>query len=181
MFQTLRKNIGERMTSIDYSKLPKSFQDAVDVTRELGVRYLWIDSICIIQDDPDDWKKESSLMEDVFSSAYCTISARVTGGDGFLGDVSRNRSRRFARLEPDKYAPIFICQQIDDFQRDVEDAPLSRRGWVFQERILSRRTIYFTDSQVYWECGVCIRCETLTRMQKYVNANSIMGHVIFSN
>lgn len=163
MSETLKENIESRKQFISYNELPSTFQDAIDVTRQLDVQYLWIDSLCIIQDDPDDWRRESGLMENVYSSAYCTISVRVTSNNGFL----RTRpARQFVKLEAGKYAPIYICEQIDDFERDVEDAPLSRRGWVFQERVLSRRTIYFTDRQTYWECGKCIRCETLTRLQK---------------
>ena len=164
MFETFKGNIDSRKESIDCGKLPKTFQDAVAVTRQLGIQYLWIDSLCIIQDDPEDWERESMLMEDVFSSAYCTISARATEARGLLMD---RPERQCVKLDSGKYAPIFICEHIDDFDRDVEESPLSYRGWVFQERILSRRTIYFTDRQVYWECGVCIRSEALTKMHKY--------------
>lgn len=166
MPKTTKENINSRKQSIDYDELPKTFQDSITVTRELGVKYLWIDALCIIQNDLEDWKRESRLMGDVFSSAYCTLSVRVTEREGFL---TNRPDRRCIKLQTGEYSPIFICEQIDDFEQDVENAPLSRRGWVFQERVLSRRTIYFTNRQAYWECGVCIRCETLTRMEKLVN------------
>lgn len=74
--------------SSSLSELPKTFQDAVKVTRELGVLYLWIDSLCIIQygDGGEDWKRESGRMENVFSYAYCTIAATATvdANSGFL-------------------------------------------------------------------------------------------------
>ena len=165
MSETLKDNIDSRKNSINHADLPTNFQDAIEVTRQLGIRYLWIDSLCIIQDDPEDWRRESRLMGDVFNSAYCTISVRVTSGPGFL---TNHYDRKCVRLPYRKHSSLYICEQIDDFSKDVEDAALSNRGWVFQERVLSRRTLYFTDHQVYWECGVCIRCETLTRMEKYV-------------
>ncbi len=66
----------------------------------------------------------------------------------------------------DSDAAYFVCETIDDFFRDVEQSELNQRGWVLQERALSRRTIYFTERQSYWECGGGVRCETMTRMKK---------------
>lgn len=149
------------------------------ITRSLHIPYLWIDSICIVQDDPEDWRRESVLMEDVFSSAYCTTSARVKPGSALLKSP---RNRKVVGLKPHGYTSVFICEPIDDFQRDVEEDPLSNRGWVFQERVLSRRTICFTENQAYWECGEGVRCETLTRMKKYVKKSCILetNHVLTS-
>lgn len=62
----------------------------------------------------------------------------------------------------------FVCETIDDFSRDVDQSELNQRGRVLQERALSRRTIYFTERQSYWECGGGVRCEMMTRMKKYV-------------
>ncbi|KAB5584705.1 heterokaryon incompatibility protein-domain-containing protein [Coniochaeta sp. 2T2.1] len=70
---------------IDILSLSKTFQHTIFVTRELGIRYLWIDSLCIIQDDEDDWKREAENMADVFANAFVTIAASAsTDGDGGL-------------------------------------------------------------------------------------------------
>ena len=84
-FCTYRHNITALRDSIDFDKLPKTFQDTVTVTRGLGERFLWIDSLCIIQEDEDDWKIESK-METVFGSVYCTIAAGSAkdSTEGFL-------------------------------------------------------------------------------------------------
>lgn len=74
-FCTYAYNIAERKANIAYHELPRNFQDAIRITRALGVRYLWIDSLCIKQGDQEDWAAESAKMEDVFSNAYCTIAA----------------------------------------------------------------------------------------------------------
>ncbi|KAK1728310.1 heterokaryon incompatibility protein, partial [Colletotrichum acutatum] len=156
-------NHSQLQDHIDFDHLPKTFQDAIKVTRGLGIDYIWIDSLCIIQDNKDDWEKESTKMEEVFSAAYCTISAASARSslDGFLS----NRPPRPSVLVPVKGSPdLYVCAHIDDFQQDVELAEISRRGWVLQERALSRRSIYFTPTQVYWECGYGIRCETLCRL-----------------
>jgi hypothetical protein len=68
--------------------------------------------------------------------------------------------------DSDPDSTFYICEAIDDFAHDVESSSLSKRGWVYQERALSRRTIHFAGTQVYWECGQGIRCETMTKMFK---------------
>jgi hypothetical protein len=62
-FCTCKYNIDEHQQGMDVANFPKTFRDAINITRALGVPYLWIDSLCIIQDDQEDWKQESRLME----------------------------------------------------------------------------------------------------------------------
>lgn len=164
-FCTTRDNIAQRKAHIAYDELPKSFKDAVCVTRALGVRYLWIDSLCIVQGDPDDWATEASRMEDVFSQAYCTIAASSAASslNGFLG---HRQPRDAIKIPTSVGVPLYLAEHVDDFRTDVENSVLSSRGWVFQERALSKRTIYFTSTQVYWECGNGVVCETLAQLQK---------------
>ncbi|KPM36558.1 hypothetical protein AK830_g10019 [Neonectria ditissima] len=162
-FSSTRKNIHGRIKNgIALDELPATFKDAVKVTRELGIRYLWIDSICIVQGDDGDFKEEAKHMETVFSSAYCVIAAsRATGTSA--GFLNKRPDRKFVEFETSGNS-FYVCEAIDDFQNDVVDGPLNKRGWVLQERALARRTIYFTERQTYWECGNGVRCETLSRM-----------------
>jgi hypothetical protein len=121
--------------------------------------------LCIIQDDDDDWERESGKMERVFSDAYCTIGASSgrSSLEGFLGDRT---PRDYVQLQTQSAGALYVCPAIDDFHRHVELGELNRRGWVLQERALSRRSIYFTSTQVYWECGKGVQCETLARLYK---------------
>ncbi|KAJ0120690.1 hypothetical protein J7T55_015422 [Diaporthe amygdali] len=163
-FRTTLGNVEGYRKGIDYEQLPATFRDAVITTRELGLEYLWIDSICIIQGEGGDFDQEAKRMEDVFSSAFCVIAASSACGqnDGFLN--RRNSQREFLTFEPVGLPALYVGRFIDDFNKDVLQAPLSQRGWVLQERALARRTIYFTNCQTYWECGKGVRCETLTKM-----------------
>ncbi|KAK1621820.1 hypothetical protein BDP81DRAFT_511094 [Colletotrichum phormii] len=130
-------------------------RDAVIITRKLGVKYLWLDSLCILQsngqehdaDSKEDWERESKLMEEIFGSAYLTIAASCAN-HRFEGFLNPRTPRQFI---------------IDNFEADVEHGELNQRGWVLQERALSRRTLHFTSTQTYWECGEGIRCETFTK------------------
>lgn len=169
-FCTLRSNYRQYLDWISFGQLPKTFQDAVTITRALGVPFLWIDSLCIVQDDPEDWEIQSKQMEDVFNLAYCTIAAACARGttDGFL---KPRATRDFVTLNNKHGDAFYVCKMIDNFDADVEKGQLNQRGWVLQERALARRTIHFTDAQVYWECGDGVQCETLNKIRKYVNSN----------
>ena len=105
-------------------------------------------------------------MEDVFSKASCVLAASsATGpGDGFLNPI--REKRKFLKFKRENLPPTYVCNFIDDFNQHVLEGNLNKRGWVLQERVLAHRTIYFTDKQIYWECGHGVRCETLTKMHK---------------
>lgn len=168
---TYKKNIDRLKHGFEESDLPPMYLDAIAIARELKVDYLWIDSLCIIQpdrsdplDEGEDWKEESKCMEQVFRSAYVTIAASCAGSP----------AERFLKTRPERQcvamntdnAFYYLCDNIDNFNEDVEQGELNKRGWVLQERALSRRTIYFTEKQAYWECGEGVRCETLTKARK---------------
>ncbi|RSL99016.1 hypothetical protein CEP52_009960 [Fusarium oligoseptatum] len=110
-------------------------------------------------------------METIFSSAYCVIAASRASGTS-SGFLKPRATRTFIRVDEYTDSPTYICEAIDDFQHHVIEGDLNKRGWVLQERALARRTIYFTKSQTYWECGQGVRCETLTRMTKQVQYRS---------
>jgi hypothetical protein len=155
-YQTTRENLAEKENGIALASLPLLLQNAIDVAREIGMRFIWIDALCIVQGPGGDYDTEAERMETVFSGAYCVIAASRAA------DVSKEflveRPHREAIVVPMPGSPpIFIAEDIDNFQRDVIDGDLNQRGWVLQERALARRTIYFADSQIYWECGEGVR------------------------
>ena len=165
---TTQENIDQRCKAFRLSELPKTFQDAVEVTRELGVQYLWIDSLCIIQheDDKADWKREACRMETVYSHAYCTIAA-TAAVDSNAGFLQRDVKSDYVHVQNTSGEQFYISADIDDFDNDVGRAQLNTRAWVMQESVLSRRTIHFSANQIYWECGRGIHCENLTRLRRY--------------
>ncbi|TRX91111.1 hypothetical protein FHL15_008093 [Xylaria flabelliformis] len=154
---TVKSNLSARYGGFPLSELPPTFRDAITVATELSIRYIWIDSLCIVQDDPDDWKREAAKMGDVYLNSYLTIAAtRAPNSEtGFLGPRSFTQTVKLPGkiLGPHNpfTADIYACQRRS-FASDVDDGPLNRRAWVLQERILSPRTLHFTEHQVYWEC-----------------------------
>ncbi|EEU41513.1 uncharacterized protein NECHADRAFT_87671 [Fusarium vanettenii 77-13-4] len=160
-FCTTPQNCHPRLDGFLFDDLPKTFQDAIVVTRELGKQYLWIDALCIIQGPEGDWESEAGRMEHVFANAYCTIAANSAGGwkDGFL------QSGLWDQIDPES----MDCHC--SFELEVSEAPLMQRAWVLQERVLSRRIIHFTagascggQGHTYRECGDGIRCQQFSTL-----------------
>lgn len=90
--QTTQANIWSHLEGIDLKRMPKTFQDAVVVAKAMGIRYLWIDSLCIVQDDLKDWKQESRVVGTIYQNATITIAAthsRNSSEGCFYGDAGR--------------------------------------------------------------------------------------------
>lgn len=164
---TETSNVNSRKSGIKLADLPRTFRDAVTVTRALQRRYLWIDSICIVQGPGGDFHSESKRMEDVYSGAYCVLAASCATGHN-SGFLQSRKARDYVTVCPkgSHDTPVYICESIDNFKDHVLNGALNRRGWVLQEHALARRTIFFTEYQTYFECGRGVRCETMTKMSK---------------
>lgn len=148
--------VGKYQTDgIPWSKLPKTFQEAIVFTRKLGIRYLWIDSLCIVQNDADDWFKEAGRMATTYENATLTIAAAASSSsqEG-LYRTSMPSWRLDGRTCVRRCAdPVFFEHQYTrnpDFLDRV--APLLRRAWVLQERLISRRLLHFTPLELVFEC-----------------------------
>ncbi|KAF4630846.1 hypothetical protein G7Y89_g7282 [Cudoniella acicularis] len=164
----LQNNITSFQHQINMKDLPKTFAEAVRVTRLLGFRYLWIDSLCIIQDSIEDWDHESALMSSIYKYAACNLAAAGASdsAEGLLvqrnrGLVSRARVRlQFANGEGGRCKEFYVTQESEIWMDQFDDEPLYRRAWVIQERLLARRTIHFGTTQLQWDCEQKIACET---------------------
>ena len=134
---------------ISVDALTQTFRDAVEISRLMGIRYLWIDSLCIIQDSENaiDWRREAALMGLVYSNGYCNLSAAsaVTTSDGFFFD----RDPLLARYT---FKSQYMMFNNIDYMDQLGEAPLHQRAWVLQERLLARRVIHFTATELRWEC-----------------------------
>ena len=214
--RTKLSKLGDFQSELPMDLMPPTFRDAMEVTRQLDFRYLWIDSLCIVQDDPDDWRVESQKMGDIFESSSCTIAAMDALDDDkndrglFIPRDTDPLAVRLA-LPYDKVPLTAISQKVfkrkspvyvwkyqwlkplsSDRQHQNSDhtvilrprtvslyknAPRSEwynRGWVLQERILSRRVIYYTKEKLYWSCF------TTTRDEEGGDPNSPIRNSLYS-
>ena len=153
-----KHNLSAFQHDIPYNVLPQTFKDAILITRKwFRCQYLWIDSLCIVQDDKADWKRESALMGSIYAFSMLNIAA-THGLNGLSGCFSQRDPRHISRtiIKPPSGFPGHIYEFMEEteevWQRCVESAPLYQRGWVFQERILAPRTLNFCETQVIWGC-----------------------------
>ncbi|KAI0972442.1 HET-domain-containing protein [Xylaria arbuscula] len=156
-FTSSRQTINARRQGIQLSEIPKTFSDAVKLCRHLDIRYLWIDSICICQDDADDWARESARMCDVYSNAYLVIAANHASNSS-QGVFHNRPTRPSAAVDHPELGRgvhahlIFNCDQHDWDSRGFPEEPLSKRGWALQERLLARHILHYNTQQIYFEC-----------------------------
>ncbi|GME23386.1 HET-domain-containing protein [Neofusicoccum parvum] len=145
---------------LSLSAFPKTFRDAIAITSRLQVRYLWIDSLCIIQNSREDWAKESGLMCSVYGNSHCNIAATAASNSSegcFTANPRQTKDARrpFAvRIDWDGWQGAYCAHQSGrDIWDELDGAPLNARAWVHQERLLSPRVVHFGLSQLAWECN----------------------------
>ncbi|KAF2035865.1 HET-domain-containing protein, partial [Setomelanomma holmii] len=156
---TTLQSIEERKRQIPLCTLPKTMRDAIHVTRALGIRYIWIDSLCIVQDHLGDWALEAEKMGEIYKNATLTIASVL---------ATNAESGCFADYDGRKHRPCRLGITAKRTSQSSEDAgeeqvwkdrqsyrprgPLDTRGWVLQEEVLSTRVLSFCDDGIYWEC-----------------------------
>lgn len=162
---TVLSNFNAHEQDIPLSSMPLTFQDLIALAKQLGLCYIWIDALCIIQDDDFDWQRESSRMFSVYRNAHLTVVS--AGGpschSGFLQRAANLPSATipFTSSLPqnNSVSGSYILCPLRDRRAWEADAPhhmfhtsWSTRGWTFQEDIMSRRVLYFTEHTAYFRC-----------------------------
>jgi hypothetical protein len=159
-FTTTQSNVDSFLNSLPAESLPKTFHDAIETAWELGLRYIWIDSLCIIQDDLDDWRREASRMKDVYSGSSVTISAS-DAKDSTQGcfvdyglDLWENDGKGVVPMTVAIRGKLALEIRVHqgDIRRRTLDSNLSTRGWTLQEQILSHRVIHCMRPEIHWNC-----------------------------
>jgi hypothetical protein len=169
--KTVEENLAQNRSGMDLESLPLTFQHAIDITRKFGYRYLWIDSLCIIQDSGEDWITESQKMGDIYRRADFTIATiDATSADSgcfFPRDGQTLRPCQLDIYRPppkvDTYSSytgkIFVSRATD--MNKTRASSLDGRGWCLQERTLSTRTLSYGKRGLGWEC-VTTECSEIT-------------------
>ncbi|KAK4167790.1 heterokaryon incompatibility protein-domain-containing protein [Cladorrhinum sp. PSN259] len=204
VLKTTTQNLQTMLEGIPLSELSKTFKDTIQVTKSLGFTYLWIDSLCILQDSAQDFEIECALMGQVYLNAVCTIAASsspnssagliyprdpsITNGAVLLSYNSYLQTHRPSLMTPEfdrnhatepLKASIQIYQNFGPFLSSIQ-GPLSARGWTLQERELAPRVLHYTTDQVLFECRTSTASETSPSLQPktILDDNSCTTHSI---
>lgn len=162
--KTMESSYDAHRREILHAALPRTFQEAVWVARALHIRYLWIDSLCIIQDNMDDWMVEAAKMAHVYQGSYVTLAA--TGSSDSSGGLfsAPLQPAVAVTIDPSDYGfpdrpPKTCYARMAASRLDMWDSPLARRAWVLQEQILSTRIVHFAARQMYFRCPAGLESE----------------------
>jgi hypothetical protein len=154
---TTTETLETHKKGIPLPTMPKTFADAVEITRRLGIRYLWVDSLCILQNSKRDWEEQLAVMADIYTHGHVNIAARPAANAAvgcFMHRPPTPPACELGYIATDGSGiKGSMCIRSPSFRPEkLRDSPLDRRGWVLQERILSPRIVYFGAQQMYWEC-----------------------------
>ncbi|KAF1960007.1 HET-domain-containing protein [Byssothecium circinans] len=171
--------------NIDFDLLPPLFQDAVIIVRQLGLRYIWIDSLCIIQDSVRDWETESAKMGGIYENSYVTISA-TSSGDGTARCLRDRRKGIILNYQNTTGKELAArARKVEDHHPAVSEAepakPLGRlatRAWALQEHVLSTRVLHYTDTELLFECKTSYRCECAPARKTYPTTPALIPKAI---
>ncbi|KAH6702043.1 heterokaryon incompatibility protein-domain-containing protein [Leptodontidium sp. MPI-SDFR-AT-0119] len=151
------------MNRIPDAAMSKTFEDTFTTARHLGFQYIWIDSLCILQGDKEDWQREAALMSSVYAGSSLNIVAldAPSGETGcfFQRDAQTIRGHKLLSCADAKSSDrtLYNCMPSGSFFR----GPAFERAWIFQERLLSPRNLHLGKRELLWECRERLACETL--------------------
>jgi hypothetical protein len=181
--RTTKDTLTAHLKGIEWSALPRTLQEAIVLTRAMGIRYLWIDSLCLVQDDVQAKLEESVRMDEIFGNAFLTIAATSATDSSsqplfpaktqaFKVQATDNKgqlSKVYVREQPSHYsfkAPFDEGSHMNEWELPFnmsEEAnlhtPLLKRAWAYTERLLSPRVLHFTKSEMILECREGYSCE----------------------
>ncbi|KAK7966438.1 uncharacterized protein PG986_000715 [Apiospora aurea] len=172
---TLNKaNLEDRKAGVPWKELPKTFQDAIRFCLRRDLHYLWIDSLCIIQDDPGDWQLESAKMADTYQNSYITLAATAAATRG-IGMFPKKVYVLHGGPSPSVSLDLPAVYEVHARE------PATHEGWAFQERLLSPRALHFCKEEMVWECRSVTGCEcgsmpTLPNIKEHFTLGLWTGH-----
>ncbi|EHA48579.1 hypothetical protein MGG_00820 [Pyricularia oryzae 70-15] len=151
-----QNNLESFLQDIPADGLPRTLRDAIEIVQKMGIPYIWIDALCIIQDEDDysDWLKESVRMHQIYGGSYLNIAATCAKSvdEGFFHTGDRKRFAFLSRFDEHHRKGAYLFFVENAATNTIIDTHLSTRAWAFQERLLAPRTVYFGDRGMAYEC-----------------------------
>ncbi|KAF4627069.1 hypothetical protein G7Y89_g11087 [Cudoniella acicularis] len=157
-YKTTMSNLNSYTQELASSVFPKTLSDAIKVCRAVGMRYIWIDALCIVQDDPKDKAKQINQMGRIYKDATFTIMAASAKSvsEGFLGNtkVDAPEAKLPFHIDEDSFGAIFVRSCFNNNPYFLDGEPIFNRAWTLQEMLLPSRMLMFDSYQVMLKCGV---------------------------
>ena len=166
-----RRNLNRFKEAIPRDDLPRTFKDAMAITRDIGIRFLWIDSLCIIQDDQADWVEQAGKMALIYANSVVTIAAQASadGNGGCFRTCDEGEREVFmvpSQSDPSQKGTLCCRKAFQHFSQsdpplmkpDRLTVPLLTRAWAYQEHLLAPRVLQYTANECVWECNASTRC-----------------------
>ncbi|KAK0667689.1 heterokaryon incompatibility protein-domain-containing protein [Cercophora samala] len=156
-FKTVKSNVAslekpQALVSLEYdSQLPATIKDAMQVMREIGMRYLWVDSLCIVQDEPESTEALIKAMDMVYGAADLVIMA-AGSEHADAGIAGVHPGTRGTNQAVEEIAPGFRLAARSRYQDALQKAPYSQRAWTFQESHFAPRTLIFINGCAVFRC-----------------------------
>lgn len=162
--RTLKANLRDHLKKIPKSSIPRTFSNAIILAQALGIGFLWIDSLCIVQDDPSDWETEASKMHTIYRGAVLAIAATSSksSNDGPDLSVAMLPAHHIYTTEDGKAKRTVSVRHpgLPNPIQTYQSLPIHTRGWIFQERLLSPRILHVMDDEFIWQCHALLDTES---------------------
>ncbi|KAH7395576.1 heterokaryon incompatibility protein-domain-containing protein [Cadophora sp. MPI-SDFR-AT-0126] len=167
-FKTMKASVEGYHYKIPFEQLPRTYQDAIVFARTLNIQYLWIDALCIVQDDNTEWQEEAARMQDIYAGSELTIAATDApdGSAGCFPEVDTSPSlhtlestEMFTTTNSTSGREYLVQIRVGDLRQVTGDSILNTRGWVLQEMVLSHRILHCMTSGLFWQCKTHARFE----------------------
>ena len=173
--QLTQRTLPNLVSGVPLKTLPRTFQDAIEITRRLDIQYIWVDSLCIFQDliGSSEWVLEAQSMDQVYANSYCNFAAHGAQESSKAMLFDRNPEELVLPVLNLPLDPLNSSAKFASFslvhprvhrlqmQSDFDDARLMTRAWVVQERFLAPRVLHFSSRQLIWECRSKFAMETI--------------------
>ncbi|OCK76096.1 HET-domain-containing protein [Lepidopterella palustris CBS 459.81] len=185
LLTTTTENIHSWKSFIPWESLPPLFQDAVIITRQLGMRYVWIDSLCIIQDSKSDWECESAKMSGIYENSYVTVAAATSGDSDTHCLTDRCKPVKLQYQNAKGKAFSIKARKVQNHHPNASErtparpgGPLVTRSWALQEHVLCSRIFHYTSTELLFECKTAFRCECMPTPKRLPTTPALISKML---
>ncbi|KAF5004056.1 hypothetical protein FDECE_9431 [Fusarium decemcellulare] len=186
--RTTKETLAQFSEEIPWDLLPRTFADAISMAQKLEIPYIWIDALCIVQDDERDWQQQAAQMGDIFSGSQLTITASqsINSSQGCFGpDANGHQDGDLLSCVHEDHPNdpgLLVRYYINDIRSHaLKYNIISERGWTLQEQLLSPRVVSCMQAEVHWQCrghyktegGLSFEPKEMLQVESYVRTPSL--------